>query len=438
MSRLAPRFVVTAGLAVLVLLVSATAALAAPGDLDTSFHADGRRTTDFGGNDLGNAIAVQDDGRIVVAGSGTGNFQISRYTTSGLLDSSFSGDGKSANDLGSTSEGARAAAIQADGKIVVAGFTFRRARGFEFALMRYNGNGTLDTSFDGDGKLITDFVGSDDIAHAVEIQTNGKIVVAGEAFSPRTGLQFAMARYHTNGALDTTFSGDGKRMANHPGTEEAAYDLALQPDGKLVLAGWMTDDGFNTDLLVGRFTPSGNNDATFSVDGWSEPEIVGGDAEVEVATSVAIRAEDEILIGGYANPTADADEVAFLVLQLTPAGLLDTAWGEEGGYTFGFVGDFDAFGHDLVLQEDHKIIVVGTVVINAEGDNDMGVLRLDAGGAPDASFGTNGEVITDEFGGDTDAWFSAALQEDGKLVTAGTTDGPGGDLDVAVARYLTA
>jgi uncharacterized delta-60 repeat protein len=174
---------------------------ASSGQLDTSFSGDGKVTTAFASEsvDEAHAVAVQSDGKIVAAGESAGDFALARYTTTGTLDTSF-GDGgrvETVFDLGSD-DVASALAIQADGKIVAAGVSNNR-----FALARYNTDGTLDTSFNGDGKLMTHFAaGSADLALAVAIQADGKIVAAGVSND-----RFALARYNTNGTLDTTFGG---------------------------------------------------------------------------------------------------------------------------------------------------------------------------------------------------------------------------------------
>ncbi len=171
----------------------------APGDLDVTFSVDGKQTTDFGGSDLASAVAVQADGKLVVAGSSDGNFALARYAVDGALDPSFSGDGLVTTDLGGTDDG-QGVVIQTDGKIVVAGGSEEN-----FALARYTTGGGLDPSFSGDGVQTTDF-GLEDRATAVALQADGRIVVGGIA-----GDDFALARYTTGGTLDPSFSGDGIR-----------------------------------------------------------------------------------------------------------------------------------------------------------------------------------------------------------------------------------
>jgi uncharacterized delta-60 repeat protein len=192
------------------------------GSFDTSFSSDGRLTTDFGsGGEGASAMAIQADGKIVVAGNSNGDIALARYNANGSLDTSFSSDGKLTTAVGSSSDVASDVAIQADGKIVVAGASYDGSNN-DFAIIRYNANGSLDTSFSGDGKLTTDIGSFDNTAYGVAIQVDGKIVAAGNG----------LARYNANGSLDTTFSGDGKLTGSF-----AANGLAIQADGKIVTAG---------------------------------------------------------------------------------------------------------------------------------------------------------------------------------------------------------
>ena len=214
-----------------------------PGDLDVSFSGDGKQTTDFGGSDAATAVAVQADGKILVAGSSDGNFALARYGADGAPDPSFSGDGLVTTDLGGP-DTAQDVAIQADGKIVVAG-----SSGGNFALARYTAAGGLDTSFSGDGLQTTDF-GAAAGATAVAIQGDGRIVVGGAS-----GGDFALARYDAQGALDTSFSGDGKQTTDFGGSD-SANDVAIAANGAIVAAGTHAFGGA-ANFAVARYTPGG-------------------------------------------------------------------------------------------------------------------------------------------------------------------------------------
>jgi uncharacterized delta-60 repeat protein len=232
------------------------------GDLDTSFGGDGRVTTSFGSGrvDTATALTLQPDGKIVAAGvslaSGTTPFALARYLPNCILDPSFGGDGRVLTDFGSSSsDGASALALQSDGKIVVAGYSCVSCiNDFAFALARYLPNSSLDATFSGDGRVLTDFgSGSDDYAFALALQPNGKIVVAGRS-GGSGGHDFALARYLPNGTLDTSFSGDAKVVTAFSGdSTDTIYALAIQPhDGRLVVAG-TSDASDGGDFALARY-----------------------------------------------------------------------------------------------------------------------------------------------------------------------------------------
>ena len=214
-------------------------------------------------------MALQGDGKIVVVGfigdSGGGDFALARYNTNGSLDTSFSGDGKQTTNFGGTDDGATGVAVQSDGKIVVVGGASGAGTGGrDFAIARYNPNGTLDTSFSGDGKQTTGFAGFGG-ANGVALQANGKIVAAGVGVSPGVGTAFGLARYNSDGSLDTSFSGDGKQTTDFAGGLAGATGVALQGDGKIVAVGEIihSPGGF----ALARYNPNGSLDTSFSGDG---------------------------------------------------------------------------------------------------------------------------------------------------------------------------
>ena len=238
---------------------------AAAGDLDPAFGVGGKRTTDFFGNDdVGAAVAVQPDGKIVVAGialSGeVGNFAVARYSSDGSLDSSFGTGGKTTTDFFGDIDLAFGVALQTDGKIIAVGTAVKplsdRLETY-FALARYNTNGTLDSSFGTGGKVTSDvlsinihqtsFVIFVQSALGVVVQPDNKIVVVGgiiaseSAFSTPAPLSnFGIARFNTNGTPDTSFNGTGRVSRDFFGRDDAATSVALQPDGKIVAAGFAT------------------------------------------------------------------------------------------------------------------------------------------------------------------------------------------------------
>jgi len=283
------------------------------GSLDTSFGGTGKVTTDFGSDDSAYSVAIQADGKIVAAGSsGAGfitDFALVRYNTDGSLDTSFGGTGKVTTDIGSY-DSATSVAIQANGRIVVAGssgadFTT------DFALVRYNTDGSLDTSFGGTGKVTTD-IGSDDSAASVAIQADGKIVAAGSSANT-SDFDFALARYNRDGSLDTSFGGTGKVMTDFTASYDFADSIAIEADGKIVAAGYT--DPPKSDFALARYNSDGSLDTSFGGTGKITTDFSRSEAQ---ARSVAIQADGKLVAAGYSGHTSQHDFT--LVRYGTPCG----------------------------------------------------------------------------------------------------------------------
>jgi uncharacterized delta-60 repeat protein len=275
------------------------------GDLDTTFDGDGKVTTDFGVNS-GRAfsVAIQSDGKIVVAGGSNSDFALARYNSNGSLDTTFDGDGVVTTDFGN-SDTAFSVAIQSDGKIVVAGFSFNGRNG-DFALARYNSDGGVDYSFGSGGKVATDFSGDYDGAFSVAIQRDGKIVVAGG--SDHNGSirlhDFALARYDSNGILDPTFGSGGKVTTDFGGNDEGAKSVAIQSDGKIVVAGHSGNVGSNNYFALTRYESNGSLDTTFDGDGKVTTDFGSG---FDRAYGVAIQSDGKIVVAGFSADSINED-----------------------------------------------------------------------------------------------------------------------------------
>lgn len=408
-------------------LAAATMALPAlaaalAGDLDPSFGNVGKVQTDFGANDRASSVAIQSDGKIVVAGdTGLGistDFAIVRYNADGSLDATFGNGGKVTSDLGDFDK-ALAIAIQSDGKVVVAGHT-----GFaDFALARYNADGGLDSSFGAGGMVTTDFGGFDQ-ARAIGLQGDGKIVVAGNGGMNAFGLNsFALARYSSDGSLDPTFDQDGLLIAPFA-VNDGASALAIQPDGKIVAAGFAQEFGPSIDFALARFEADGTLDPNFDADGKVTTDFGGFDS----ASDLAIQSDGKLVAAGRETSVFGVSD--FALARYNADGSLDTSFDADGQVTTDFIGDLDeAYG--VAVQTDGKIVAAGITVLSVGGDA-FGLARYNADGSLDANFGVGGKVTTD-FSDGTDDLFDVALQADGKIVGVGITLA---GVDFAVARYL--
>jgi uncharacterized delta-60 repeat protein len=424
-------------------LVSAVATLsmtlalpawAAPGDLDTTFSGDGRVTTNFTRRaDAGLAIAVQDDGKLVVAGGAGINlanprFALSRYNADGTLDTTFGGDGKVTTDFTSAYDAAWGIGIQSDGKIVAsgdAGIGFANSR---FALARYNTDGTLDATFGGDGKVTTNFTRRVDTGNRLVIQTDGKIVVVGAAAADTSNSKFALARYNSDGTLDTTFSGDGKQTTDFTSGFDFGNTLTLQADGRLVAGGVAVRSASRGDFALARYNTDGSLDSTFSGDG---RVIISFTSRWDIALGVDVQTDGKIVAAGIAGSRGTNPRVA--LARFNADGTLDATFGVGGRVTTDFTSRADV-AFDVTLQTDDRAVVVGES--GADGSNPkIALARYNIDGSLDTSFSGDGKVTTD-FTSQEDFGQALALQADGNIVVAGGAGFGGSNPAFAVARYL--
>jgi uncharacterized delta-60 repeat protein/uncharacterized repeat protein (TIGR01451 family) len=399
--------------------------------LSPHFDADGRQTTDaHGREEAAQAVAIQPDGRIVAAGyergaAGDYDFAVARYNEDGSPDAAFAAGGQRATDFFGGNDQARALAVQPDGKVVVAGRAFNPATSTsDFALARYNGNGDLDASFDGDGLLTTDIVAaSSDNAIALALQPDGRIVVAGQ--TETAGAEnFALARYNPDGSLDTGFDGDGLLIADLSPGDDVARAVVVQQDGRIVVAGSAAGSG-GEDFVLARYNADGSPDPSFGSGGVLTTDFFGGD---DRAYDVALEPGGKIVAaGGAFNPSSGNQD--FALARYNPDGSADPTFDADGRQTSDFTpGDDQAMS---VVAAADKIIAVGFSNCPATGD-DFALARFNADGSPDASFDRDGRQATN-FAGSRDRGMDASLQN-GKIVVAGFALQAGG-ADFALARY---
>lgn len=408
-------------------------AYATAGDLDTTFSRNGKLHFEFGaGTNGAQGVAVQSDGKIVFGGSISadgcdhtpyGRFSVARVNPNGTFDSTFAGDGKRTVNVGSDCyEGGFALALQPDGKILLAGSADGR-----FAVVRLNPNGTLDGNFSHDGKRVlwTGDSALEGFAFDVAVQSDGKIVLAGQGWH---GDDVAVARLNPRGGFDPTF-GDGRGFVTTDvvGASDRANALAIQPDGKIVVAGHGGDHGNGNDWLVIRYNPDGSLDTNFAVGGIFTLFI--GDAIGSGAQGVAIQKDGKIVTGGE----APFDETGgdFVAVRLTATGTLDNEFSSDGIVSTNF-GPNSGDGADaVVLQGDGKIILGGNTDATSDVDPVFALARYTTSGELDPSFGNGGLVTTRISHGDRllDLAFRSK-----RIVAAGFT---WGCCRMALARYVS-
>lgn len=437
--------------------------------LDTSFDTDGKMAVDVTADaDYGYAMAVQPDGKIVMGGWIGSDFGLIRLNPDGPRDMTFddgapAGDGLVRVDLGTSSDRAYAITLDpspdpANPRIVIAG-----SSGGDFAVVRLNADGTLDTTF-GDvirgtttrtGKKRVDFGGTDE-AYALTIRpTNGKIVAAGYTTNgaprydslgePVPTRDFAVVRLTPEGDADASFDGDGRATVNFlDGSEDYAQAVAVQGDGGIVLGGY-TDGGCTAsgavssyDFALARLTDSGAIDPTFGWDGRALTDLPGDDncatgAHADSDYSLLIQpADGKIIAAGVAErDTADSD---FALVRYHPNGTVDTAFGHSGVVHTDFRSTTADGAYAAKLQPDGKIVAAGYSrgPSTTETRQDFAVVRYTADGLLDPTFGTGGKIWTDFGGTDSDDRIKAVdIDSTGRIVAAGHAGN-----SFAAARYL--
>jgi uncharacterized delta-60 repeat protein len=349
----------------------------------------------------------------------------------GDLDPTFGNGGKVITDFFNSEDECSAMVIQPDGKIVVAGTVVLSSFENEFALARYNPDGSLDPTFGNGGKVTTAFLNRfserSGRVHALALQPDGKILAVGEA---RVGefisIHIALARYNTDGSLDQNF-GDGGKVTTHFSDlsfneEDIAFAVAIQPDGKIVTAGRRSSDfkiNFSDFQLV-RYNSNGSLDSTFGTGGQVTTQFLANPfGNICEARGVVIQPDGKIIAAGRFANTLDDPEPAFsdfALARYNTDGSLDPTFGSGGQVVTDFFGGAD-LATAIVLQPNGRIVASGI----ASGSNNFfgfGMARYNTNGNLDASFGNGGKVLTFP-AGDNIGSVASALQPDGKIILAG-------------------
>ena len=458
--------IITSFLVIIFLL--ALPAHSAVSDWDDTFGGDGLvwdPGLDGGGEDTGDALAVQADGKIVVAGQTTDGVDtymaLWRFNTSGALDTGFGGTGLVVNTgaAGDTSDRGYGLAIQEDGKILVTGDGFTGSD-FDMVLWRVLVSGTLDSSF-GDGTCsngvgpggVMGCVVHDNAAggsgadqgSAVAVQQDGKTVVVGTSLAAGiNAYDMAVWRYTAEGELDTTFNGQGYFTHGNAGggnSGDRGYGVSIQSSGKIVVAGFSTIPGGFEDMVTWRLTSAGVLDTSFSDDGYVTHSLAGDETR-SLANGVVTQQDGAILVVGYITTPATEQDIA--VWRYLTNGTLDTTFGTSGVSKFHNIaggGQYD-YGQAIVLQAG-KPVIAGFSFAGGDNDaDDMVIVRLTTEGGLDDTFNVTGYVTYNGFGGEEgynwDYGFGLAAGENGCVYVAGAAYETGDESgDLALWKYCS-
>ena len=397
-------------------------------NIDNSFSEDGKLTTDFNADkNFINDVAVQNNGKIIALGYTDNNINkftaIAKYDIDGMLDNSFADNGKLIENIIQGSTKYNSIAVQNDGKIVTAGSTLQN-KNTAFALARYMSNGKLDDKFAAGGKQINDFGFTNNYINSIALQNDGKIIAGGSSNN-----SFALARYNQNGSLDNTFGNFGLQKDSF-GRANYIKSISIQSDGKILAGGnvlaryningtldksfngkgylnntFSDVDGFNCTAiavqtngdiitlgnyfdapLVTKYLPNGQIDSTFGFNGSTKIEGI----DHEVGQSLSIQSDGKIVVGGYSEYVDRVTTSYFSIIRLNSDGQPDTTF--NGGQILHSPIFYRDYGNSLKIQNDNKIILAG--YSNTGGRDVFTIARYNTDGTRDNTFNNNGNVVT--------------------------------------------
>lgn len=395
------------------------------GSLDNSFGREGKVSLRSGYDSKLSSVAIQPDGKIVAAGyvyDRRAFFAVVRFTSDGALDASFNKTGMVITRFDMEPYSASAIVIQPDGKIVVTSalsvFQSGQPRSRDFVVLRLNSDGSSDSGFGVNGEVITNFSGANDLSAALALQPDGKIIVGGstvEGLTTSSRLDLELARYNPDGSLDKTFNSTGMVVTPNSRGLDSFRGMALQADGKIVVAGniYTTKD---PDSTLIRYNSDGSIDQSFGVEG----RVISDFGDYDFVKTLLIQSDGKILVTGYQRNNYFAYDGASLFLaRFNPDGSPDQGFGNKGKV----IGNFDKFteAYSAVVQSDGKILLAGSC---GPGDPnysysllDFLAVRYNADGTLDKDFGDNGKVLTDF--GRLERARAAAVDAKGNIILAG-------------------
>lgn len=357
------------------------------------------------------SLSIQSDNKIIIAGWAydevrtPSNVSISRFFENSKPDTAFNSTGLFS--IGnSTWEDAYASTIQSDGKILVAG-RYYNGRSWDFLLIRFNEDGSLDSTFAQKGYTTKDF-GKDDIAFSIDVQNDGKILICG--FAENLNWDFAISRFNPDGSIDSTFGERGSTVLNIGSYNDVAFSIKAQQDGKIIVCGWTYIFG-SWDFALVRLNPDGTLDSSFGTNG-----IVTTDYNhlYNTSHSVAIQSNGKYVVAGYTEKPGSSD-TDILIIRYNTDGSIDHSFGING-LTLIDYNNADDFAWVVKVDQYDKIVIGGNVTIN--GSKILQIVKLNSNGSSDISFGENGVLVTQIFGIEEECR-DLCIQPDGKILLTG-------------------
>lgn len=434
--------------------MSARTVPAQQGQLNTSFGNSGKLVIPFNlisdGVDRAYDIAVQPDGMIVAVGAteklGGTAFAVVRFGPDGTLDPTFGLGGRMTVAFGFGNpqvDFATAVALHPDGAIYLAGPVTGADGDMEVGVARLDSSGSLDAGFGVGGKAIVPFDLGEidgDLFWDMALQTDGKVLVAGEVDGLAANVDFGLARLTSSGDPDLTFGSNGLRIVffDEGGSYgDFARAVAVQPDGKIILVGTVDVGAGTADIGVVRLNSNSTNDSTFGTLGKVLIAFDGGGEDVDIGTDVALQKDGKIVVVGAAE--AANSKMDFAIARINSDGTLDSTFDGDGKTTVAYDlgGDWEDRVYAVALNPDGKI-VVGGHVDGPNGDRDFGIARLDTNGALDPTFGSGGTatVAFDLVTGGTDNLNGLAVPSSGGIYVAGSVYVANNDEDIGVAKVI--
>jgi uncharacterized delta-60 repeat protein len=420
-------------------LLSAAECLAAIGNLDRRFADGGKAIAFVNGAEKAMDATVQPDGKILVVGGAAANgatfdFCVLRYNADGTPDQTFGEAGKKLVSVSQTSDVAYAVALQSDGKILVGGYAQQPNQYTDFAVIRLLPNGSLDQTFGAAGMKVFSPSDTTDIVYALATQTLGgveRIIVGGGAGT--ANVKFCVARLNPDGQLDATFGdgGSGMKLAAAGSTADSMQDLTVDEQARIVAAGFSRID-FGANGYRDDFAAMRflpNGQLDAAFDGDGKLTTpMGGSAQARSIVAQRIGGATKYTLGGITHRGGFND---FALLRLNENGLLDSSFNATGKAFVDFKGQEDQI-QELLAQPDGKIIGVGHIIFGS--NRDYALARLNVDGSLDKTFGSCGRITTD-LRSTTDIAYGAALQPDGKIIAVGESVNGSTGADFTTVRY---